>query len=105
ARDRGAPSRTGASSPPPSTICASDPAIDYLKRQDQPGRVLVLATSEVGRADRDPYFGGRDGIGTRTGLMIHGIRSVTGYHGNEIGRYQNLLQTPLPGGGNPEVTP
>jgi len=91
--------------PPASTIYASDPAIDYLKRQDQPGRVLVLATSEVGRADRDPYFGGRDGIGTGTGLMIHGIRSVTGYHGNEIGRYQNLLQTPLPGGGNPEVTP
>jgi hypothetical protein len=25
-----------------------------------------------------------------TGLMVHGIRSLTGYHGNEIGRYQRL---------------
>ena len=90
--------------PPASTIYASDPAIDYLKHQPQPGRVLVKAASEEGLASPDPYFGTR-GDGTGTGLMIHGIRSVTGYHGNEIGRYQSLMQTPLEGGGNPVISP
>lgn len=90
--------------PPARTLYASDPAIDYLKRQPQPGRVLVRAASEEGLASPDPYFGTR-GDGTGTGLMIHGIRSVSGYHGNEIGRYQSLMQTPLEGGGNPVITP
>jgi hypothetical protein len=89
--------------PPAKTLYASDPAIEYLKAQPQPGRVLVRAASEEGLASTDPYFGGGDGTGT--GLMIHGIRSVTGYHGNEIGRYQSLMQTPLEGGGNPVMTP
>ena len=90
--------------PPAKTIYASDPAIDYLKRQTQPGRVLVRAASDEGLASPDPYFGTR-GDGTGTGLMIHGIRSVTGYHGNEIGRYQSLMQTPMEGGGSPVITP
>jgi hypothetical protein len=90
--------------PPAKTLYASDPAIEYLKRQPEPGRVLVRATSDEGLASPDPYFGTR-GDGTGTGLMIHGIRSVTGYHGNEIGRYQSLVQTPLEGGGSSVATP
>jgi len=66
--------------------------------------VDVKAASDAGRAAADPYFGGR-GDGTGTGLMIHGIRSVTGYHGNEIGRYQTLMNTPLQGGIDPVFTP
>jgi hypothetical protein len=89
---------------PAKTLYAPDPAIEYLQRQKEPGRVLVKAASEAGLARTDPYFGTR-GDGTGTGLMIHGIRSVTGYHGNEIGRYQNLMGTPMEGGGDPVVTP
>jgi hypothetical protein len=89
--------------PRASTIYASDPAIDYLKRQPEPGRVLVRAGGSEGMASPDPYFGGGDGMGT--GLMIHGIRSVTGYHGNEIGRYQSLMRTPLEGGADPVMSP
>ena len=37
----------------------------------------------------DPYYG-TDEMGRGTGLMVHGIRSITGYHGNELGRYQQL---------------
>ena len=79
-------------SEPARVLYASDAAIDALKREREPGRVLVRAQSDSGLAPSDPYFGGR-GDGTGTGLMIHGIRSVTGYHGNEIGRYQQLERT------------
>ncbi len=91
-------------SPPASTLYASDPAIELLKREPEPGRVLVAATSDSGLAHPDPYFG-TDRQGKGTGLMVHGIRSVTGYHGNELGRYQTLVSTPLPSGASPLVTP
>lgn len=81
-------------SPPAATIYASDPVIDFLKREPQPGRVLVRQVSQQGVADRDPYFG-NDGAGKGTGLMVHGIRSVTGYHGNELGRYQLMSNAPV----------
>jgi hypothetical protein len=54
--------------------------------------VLVQAQSDTGLARPDPYFG-TDRAGRGTGLWIHGIRSVTGYHGNELGRYQQLVAT------------
>ncbi|HET7459544.1 MAG TPA: YfhO family protein, partial [Gemmatimonadaceae bacterium] len=38
---------------------------------------------------RDPYFGGQ-GEGKATGFMVHDVRSVAGYHGNELGRYDVL---------------
>jgi hypothetical protein len=76
-------------SPPARQLFAPDPATEYLKQHAADGRVLVLAQSGEGLADRDPYFG-TDGQGTGTGLMVHGIRSVTGYHGNELGRYQEI---------------
>jgi hypothetical protein len=71
-------------SPPASKLYASDTGIDYLKKLAQPTRVAVFAVgagNEV--APHDPELMG-------DGLMVHGIRSVTGYHGNELGRYRNL---------------
>jgi hypothetical protein len=84
-------------SPPARTLYAADPAVDFLKRQPQPGRVLVRALSDSGLAHPDPFFGG-DGVGTGTGLMVHGIRSLTGYQGNAIGRYEALEDAPMQGG-------
>jgi hypothetical protein len=77
-------------SPPARELYAADPVIDHLKEHAATGRVLVLAQTDEGLANRDPYFG-TDGRGTGTGLMIHGIRSVSGYHGNELGRYQSIV--------------
>ncbi|MHB1861673.1 MAG: hypothetical protein ACYCVL_01780 [Gemmatimonadaceae bacterium] len=71
-------------SPPASTLYASDPAIAYMQQQPQPGRVLPLVASDAGMAPtRDPYFQG-------DAFMVHGIRSVIGYHGNELGAYEQL---------------
>jgi hypothetical protein len=78
-------------SPPASKLFATDPAIESIKadvaKSGQPGRVSNpplgqgIAT-ELGRQDR-----------TFTGdhLMIHGLRIDTGYHGNELGMYEELL--------------
>jgi len=67
-------------SPRASVIYAADPAIQQIKAQPQPGRVLTLELPNVGR---DAMLGG-------DGLMVHGVRLAIGYHGNEIGRYQLL---------------
>lgn len=75
-------------SPPASQLFASDPVIDYLKRLPQPGRVVPLADPGQLGPGRDPYFG--DGIGTAAGLMVHRVRSLVGYHGNELGRYDTF---------------
>ena len=65
--------------------------------------MLVRAQGDSGLAPSDPYFGG-GGAGMGTGLMVHGIRSVTGYHGNEIGRYQKLERSGVgPNGTTPAV--
>ncbi len=81
-------------SAPARVLYATDPAIDYLKRQTEPGRVLVHAVDPAGVARPDPYFG-TDDEGRGTGLMVHGIRSVTGYHGNQLARYQELADRPV----------
>jgi hypothetical protein len=78
-------------SPPARVLFASDQAIEFLKHESQPGRVVVHALGDSGLAHPDPYFG-TDGEGTGTGLMVHGVRSVTGYHGNQLGRYEKLLE-------------
>ena len=78
-------------SPPARVLYASDAAIEHLKRDPQPARVAVVALSDSGVAFPDPYFG-NDRKGKGTGLMVHGIRSITGYHGNELGRYQQLSE-------------
>lgn len=68
-------------SEPASTLYASDPVIDYLKRDPQPGRVLTLPPE--GPAQRDPNL-------TGDGLMVHRVRTVLGYHGNQLVRYDQL---------------
>ena len=65
-----------------SALYASDPTIEYLKAQKEPARVLALNLGE-GAAPRDPFLRG-------DALMSHRIRTVLGYHGNELGRYQKL---------------
>ena len=67
-------------SPPAAKLFAGDAAIDYMKNQSAPGRVLPLASNAV---DRDPFLRG-------DGLMVHRIRSALGYHGNELRNYQTL---------------
>ena len=70
-------------SEPASVMYASDPAIDYVRSAGTPGRVITW----------DPLRAARNGDAIFRGdaLMVHGIRMVAGYHGNELGRYQRLL--------------
>jgi hypothetical protein len=75
-------------SPPAAEIYRTDPAIEYVKRSPQPGRVIPWAVELERVTSRDPVLGWGDGKGT--GLMIHRVRNVMGYHGNELGRYQLL---------------
>src|SRR5260221_2535054 len=77
--------------PPAKVLFASDPAIEYLKPDPQPARFGVIADGGEGVKAPDPYFG-RHGNGEGTGLMVHGIRSITGYHGNELGRYDQVSE-------------
>ncbi|HVF40758.1 MAG TPA: hypothetical protein VM939_12740 [Gemmatimonadaceae bacterium] len=69
-------------SPPANVLYAKDPAIEHLQRETQPARVLALELERSGF--RDANLGG-------DGLMSHGIRTVLGYHGNQLGRYNQLL--------------
>lgn len=68
-------------SPPAAITYASDPTIDYVKRQPEPSRVLPIRMAETGA--RDPNI-------TGDGLMSHHVRNVLGYHGNELARYDRL---------------
>ena len=65
--------------PRASVIYASDPALEYVRRQPEPGRVLTAA-----------FVAANDVMLDYSGAMVHQIRLATGYHGNEIGRYQHL---------------
>jgi len=78
-------------SPRASVLFASDAAIDAIKadiaKTGQPGRVINRpagpgVATELGREDR-AFTGDK--------LMVHGIRIPRGYHGNELGMYQDLL--------------
>ena len=74
-------------SPPASRLYAADETITYLEKLDQPARVIPLPlTGDFSRGD--PFL--RPG-GQANGLMVHRIRSVLGYHGNQLGRYNRLL--------------
>lgn len=75
-------------SPPASVVYASDPAIDYLRQAKEPGRVIALMLAEGGQPG-DPAFRG-------DGLMSHDIRTLLGYHGNELGRFELLMSKPAP---------
>lgn len=69
-------------SPPAAVLYASDPAIDYL-RTAPAGRVLTLQLTNAS-APRDANLGG-------DGLMVHDVRNLMGYHGNELGNFQRLM--------------
>jgi Bacterial membrane protein YfhO len=70
-------------SAPASVVYASNPAIDYVRKQPQPGRVMAVQTSRT-PGPRDPEFDG-------DALMIHGIRQVVGYHSDELRTYDLLI--------------
>ncbi|HJQ52512.1 MAG TPA: hypothetical protein VJ825_01600 [Gemmatimonadaceae bacterium] len=69
-------------SAPAKTIYASDAIVDILKREPQPTRVLAFPVRQT--RGPDAFLGG-------DALMSHGVREVLGYHGNQIGRYNELV--------------
>ncbi len=77
-------------SPRASVLFATDPAIEAIKAdiaKNQPARVVNRAlgqgvVAELGRQDRN-FTGDK--------LMVQGIRVPKGYHGNELGMYQDLI--------------
>lgn len=68
-------------SPRASKLYASDPALEYLRRQPEPGRVITEPLVQMTQADPMLH---------NDGPMAHGVRIALGYHGNEIGRFQHL---------------
>ncbi len=70
-------------SPPAAVIYGGDPAIAYLEKAE-PGRVIDIPLSQEGAAFHDPFLEG-------DGLMVHRVRQLLGYHGNELGRFQKLF--------------
>lgn len=69
-------------SEPAKVLFGSNPVVDYLQRQPGPFRVLSFQTA--------PSEGVHDPLLNYDGLMVHGISSVLGYHGNELGAYDRL---------------
>jgi hypothetical protein len=69
-------------SPPAKVVFASDSAVAALQRDPTPGRVVTWDPTRS-RVSRDPAF--------YDGLMVFRQRLAEGYHGNELGRYQQLL--------------
>lgn len=76
-------------SPPASQLYASDAALDYLHNLKQPARVLAVAT-QGDDIDVALYMGAE--------LMTHRALNPLGYHGNEIARYNDLVDIPQGGG-------
>lgn len=71
-------------SQPAAKLYAADAATDYLKKLKEPTRVAAIGIPQGNPvAPHDPELMG-------DGLMVHEIRSAIGYHGNELGRYQQL---------------
>jgi hypothetical protein len=68
-------------SPPARVIYASDSIVAMLKAEKQPVRVLAVPFEQPS---------GPDAFLTGDALMTHEIRNVLGYHGNQIGRYNEL---------------
>ena len=68
-------------SPPAKVIYASDPIVDMLKAEPQPVRVLAIPFQQPDQPDA---------FLTGDALMTHRIRNVLGYHGNQLGRYNEL---------------
>jgi hypothetical protein len=75
-------------SPPASVLYASDPAIDFVRNAKEPGRVITLELAAPAQPG-DPAFHG-------DALMSHDVRTLLGYHGNELGRFEQLMSKPAP---------
>ena len=73
-------------SAPASQIYADNATLEYVRKQPAPGRVLQLPA----RSQDAPVARG-DAFLTGNALMDFGIRTVMGYQGNAIGRYENLI--------------
>lgn len=68
--------------PPAKQLFASDATIDYLKKLPQPSRVVTFPVTQRGQTD--PFL-------NDDALMSNGVRqTLLGYHGNELGRFQQL---------------
>jgi hypothetical protein len=72
-------------SAPAKTLYATDTSIEFLKKIDQPVRVLTIGIPDFPMATNDPNLNG-------DGYMVHRLRIDGGYHGNELGRYDTFLQ-------------
>ena len=68
-------------SPPASKLYASDAALDFVLRQPEPARVITEPLGQQTAPDPMLHY---------DGPMVHGVRLALGYHGNELGRYQQL---------------
>ncbi len=62
-------------SPPASQLFAADPVVENVRANGRPSRILALSGAYQGKN----YF------------MIHGVREVLGYSGQELHRYDELL--------------
>ena len=82
-------------SAPASALFANDAITDFLNKDDQPSRVFAYPIAQE-QVFHDQYLKG-------DGLMPHRIRSVLGYHGNELGRYDNLFGENDQQLGNPQI--
>ncbi len=86
---------------PASVLFASDAAIDSVKAAKEPGRVAALDFTGAGREIGDPAFSG-------DGLMSHDVRTLIGYHGNELDRFEKLMGKMEPDAGypaEPQISP
>jgi hypothetical protein len=68
-------------SEPAAKTYASNAAIDYLKRLEQPARAFITAKDRGEPLDAD----------LNGGLMQHKVAVPAGYHGNHIARYDTLV--------------
>jgi hypothetical protein len=70
-------------SEPAKTLYATDTTIEFLKKISQPIRVVTIGVPDFPMAVNDANL-------NYDGLMAHGLRVVYGYHGNELGRFDEL---------------
>jgi hypothetical protein len=70
-------------SPSAKVLYATDPALEAIRNAAEPGRVTAVDFTNAS-VDRDPAFLGAV-------WMTHRVRSIAGYHGNELGRYRQIL--------------
>ena len=70
-------------SPNASALYATNGAIEFVKKVSQPVRVLALLARQNPANPYNPFL-------ERDALMTHRIRLTYAYHGNELGRYDQL---------------